>query len=258
MKKKLDFGVFYTCFTEKDSVDFSVKKLYEIYPNIPVYLVSDGGLDYSYLEEKYNGIKTVKDFDSRGFVPKINESNFKEEKIRNYMVDSIYTFMERINDSIKFCKKPYVLIMEPDVLVRGELTIEDGVDLMGSRINHYHWCKKEINEVLSNIEGSVPVEYYGTTPAIFSVESFNKVYNFYQKNRDIIESFCSIDPNFSNYDIFLTVLFASMGYDEIQNPELTECLRNSSWENSHHPLLHQFRIYYPKENYTGRHSIKTN
>jgi hypothetical protein len=53
-------------------------------------------------------------------------------------------------------------------------------------------------------------------------------------------------------------MFAALGYDEIQNPELTECLRNPNWRNSGHPLLHQFREYYPTSNYSGRHSVSRN
>jgi hypothetical protein len=85
-----------------------------------------------------------------------------------------------------------------------------------------------------------------------------KVYDFFKANPSYIDEFCKIDSNFSNYDILITVMFAALGYDEIQNPELTECLRNPNWRNSGHPLLHQFREYYPTSNYSGRHSVSRN
>ena len=54
----MDFGVFYTCYTEKRAVDYSLEVLYSIYKDVPVYLVSDGGSDFSDLERKYNGSRS--------------------------------------------------------------------------------------------------------------------------------------------------------------------------------------------------------
>ena len=53
-----DFGVFYTCYKEKEAVEYSLATLFSVYPECPVYLVSDGGHDYSYLESKYPTLKT--------------------------------------------------------------------------------------------------------------------------------------------------------------------------------------------------------
>lgn len=251
--KELDFGVFYTCYTEYESVKHSLKLLYDIYPTIPVYLVSDGGSDYKELENQWSSLKTNLEHDSRGFVPKINDSNFTREDIQDYMKKSIFTFLERIQKAIYYCNKPYILIMEPDVLVRGKLHIQDDVHLLGSRINTYHWAYERINAVLKDIPGSLEVTHYGATPAIFSVESYIKVYKFFIENENYIDRFCRIDPNFANYDITLAVLFSALGYPEIYNTELVECLREKNWQNTTHPLLHQFRVHYPKSNYDGRH-----
>jgi hypothetical protein len=254
-KKELDFGVFYTCFTEYEAVEYSLDLLYSIYKDIPVYLISDGGSDYSNLSNKFKCGKFLLEHDSRGMVPKINEKNWTNPEMQKIMIDSIFTFLERVKRAIEYSKKPYLLIMEPDVLVRGKLHIKENTHLAGSRVNPYHWAKDKINEILSGIPGSVEVTHYGATPAILKSDSFMNVYDFFKNNTSYVNEFCKIDPNFSNYDILLTVLFAALGYNEIENDELTECLRNTNWENSGHPLLHQFRIHYPKSNYTGRHQV---
>lgn len=251
--KELDFGVFYTCYTEFESVKYSLDLLYKIYPEIPVYLVSDGGSDYKELESSYPNLKTNLENDSRGFVAKINDNNFRSDGVQAYMKSSIYTFLERINRAIDYCQKPYLLIMEPDVLVRGKLHIEEGAHLLGSRVNLYHWASDRINNILKEIPGSLDVTHYGATPAIFSIVSFKKVMKYFVDNPDFIDRFCKIDPNFANYDILLTVLFSAMGYQEFLNPELVECLRDKNWEKTSHPLLHQYRVFYPKSNYDGRH-----
>ena len=48
----MEVGFFYSVFKEKKAVDYSVEQLKIYYPESKVYLVSDGGLDYSYLEKK--------------------------------------------------------------------------------------------------------------------------------------------------------------------------------------------------------------
>lgn len=254
MLKKLDFGVFFTCFTELNAVEYSLSTLFSVYPEVPVFLISDGGSDYSQLEKEFSFLKTNLEHDSRGGVPKINDDNYLNPENQKYMFDSIFTFLDRIDRAIDYCKKPYILIMEPDVLVRGELSIEEGTHISGSKINLYHWASASINNILSKIDGSVPVSYYGATPAILKCDSFKKMYDFFKKNPKYVEDFCKVDSQFSNYDIFLTVLFSALGHEEIKNEEIVECLRNFRWQSSGHPLVHQFREYYPKHNYTGRHS----
>lgn len=250
----LDFGVFYTCYTEMDAVSKSLELLHEIYPEIPVLLISDGGSDYSSLEDSYPNMKAELSHDSRGLIPKIRPETYRSEEIQKYMIESIFTFLERIDKAIEYCKKPYLLIFEPDVLVRGKLHIDENAHLLGSRVNHYYWAKDQINEVFKEIPGSVPIEYYGAVPTIMKCETFMKVSTYFKNNPNFIKRFCEIDPAFANYDLFIPVLFSALGYSEQLNPELTECMRNPYWRNSQHPLLHQFREFYPKEGYDGRHS----
>jgi len=255
MEKELDFGVFYTCYTEQEAVEYSLELLKEIYPDVPIFLISDGGSDYSHLGDKFKNSKFLLEYDSRGMVPKINTQNWLDPKMQKIMIDSISTFMERIKRAIDFCKKPYLLIMEPDVLVRGKLHINGSPKLLGSKVNYYHWAMEDVNSILSRIPGSINVSHYGATPAIIESEAFVNVYEFFKKRPNLIEEFCKIDSNFANYDILLTVFFAALGYEEVLNPELSECLRDPNWESSNHPLLHQFRRYYPKSNYNGRHGV---
>ena len=51
-----NLGVFFTCYTELEAVEYSIDLLETVYPDIPVYIVSDGGSDYSFISEKYKNI----------------------------------------------------------------------------------------------------------------------------------------------------------------------------------------------------------
>ena len=46
-------GFFYTCYKEHKAVEYSLKRLRRVYPDAPIYLVSEGA-DFSYLEEDYD------------------------------------------------------------------------------------------------------------------------------------------------------------------------------------------------------------
>lgn len=257
MKKEIDFGVFYTCFTEYEAVSYSLEELYKLYPDIPVYLISDGGSDYSELESKFNGLKTSLEHDSRGLLIRLD--TLSPEERTKYVKDSIITFMDRIERAIKYCNKEYLLIMEPDVLVRGKLHVYDeNGHLFGSKVNHFEWTKDPINKILKEIPGSIEVTNFGLVPSLFRCETFLKVHKFFKENENYIDAFQSSHHCFCAYDLFLVVFFAALGYEEIFNVEIVECLRHHNWQNSGHPLVHQYREKYPKETYTGRHSINYN
>ena len=50
-------GFFFSCFNENKAVEYSLSELVKHYPDSPIYLVSDGGNDFSYLESEYKNLK---------------------------------------------------------------------------------------------------------------------------------------------------------------------------------------------------------
>lgn len=242
-------GVFFTCYTEEEAVKYSIDKLKEIYPDVPVYLVSDGGSDFSQIKEKYRDIETRLEKDSRGILMKLK--NVPEE--RDQVIDSIFTFLKRINESIDFCKSKFLLVMESDILVRGNLNIPENSILLGSKINPWIHRESEVNGVLSKYGGS-PVNGYGCTPVIFRSDIFQEIYQMIMETPSIISDLCDVTYQVSMYDVLIPVIFALKGHREEFNPDIIECLRTPNWESLPNPLLHQFRKYYPRHNYDGVHA----
>ena len=247
METKL--GVFYTCFTEKKAVQYSLEKLFEIYPEIPVYLVSDGGSDYSFLYDIFPGkkLKCCLEEDTRGIIAVIDRAgDFFSEKNQKIMIHSVDTFLKRLNDAIKFCNSKHLLVMEPDVLVRGKLTIpEESVYLTGGQNKIFNsLCEKKMKKFFSKYEGSIYPNKYGMVP-IFSTEHFKKIYSIFQDDKDLVKKLYLCDPHFPYYDRMFSIIFALIGHREEFNPEVTECFRDKKWEKNGKPLVHQFRKYYP-------------
>tara|TARA_B100000683_G_C12360798_1_gene502978 strand:+ start:141 stop:956 length:816 start_codon:yes stop_codon:yes gene_type:complete len=248
------FGVFYTCYTEKTAVEYSLKIFRKIYPEVPVLLVSDGGSDYSDLEQKFKHLKTSLGEDSRGHIPDLTQDSFRKEENQNEIKKSIYIFLERIKKAIAFCGNPeWMLVMEPDVLVRGKLNFPEGEHLLGSRVNE--GLSTELRTALSNIPGAIDVNTWGVTPAVFRTSSFLKVCDWIENNEEDFSKLCMADYRLAYYDVMFAVMFGVVGYHEAVNPDIIECFRDPSWQTSHHPLVHQFRAMYPKsfEGYVGTH-----
>jgi hypothetical protein len=249
----MNFSVFYTCYTEVDAVAYAIDTLKTIYPDCPVYLVSDGGSNYSFLETKYANIKTNLEFDSRGFVPQIND-NFRDPDQQFLIKQSILTFLDRTKRAIEYGQKDYLLVMEPDVLVRGKLSNPNNNYLLGTRINS--GLSDELKQTLQLYPQGISIDHWGATPAIFNSQMFLKAYDNFLKYPELLDKLCLSDKRLANYDIVFPVLFATIGIVESFNPEIVECYRNPEWQNNSQPLVHQFRAKYPtaSQGYTGRHS----
>jgi len=246
-----NLGIFYTCFTEIDSVNYAIDTLRLIYDKVPIFLVSDGGADYSFIMDKYENILCLREHDSRGFVPEIPPEKYKEDKWQYMIEKSVLDFLDRVKRAIDYCGTEYILVMEPDVLVRGFLSVPEDANLLGSRLNQ--GLSEELKSIMRSINGAIEVNCWGATPAIFKSKKFIEVYENIKNKNNILKKICFSDCRFANYDIVFPVLFGLMGMEETFNPEITECLRDPNWENNNKPLVHQFRIYYPRNNYQGRH-----
>jgi hypothetical protein len=239
-RKDKSIGAFFACYNEKSAVLYSVEKLYSIYPEIPCYLVSDGGEDFSFLEDRFDRIKCCVDDNTRGKVTKLRSFQDDEERTI-YAENSIYSFLDRIRRSVEYCKTDFIIIMEPDVLVKGELNLPDDCVVLGSLVNPFE--EPGIHNLI-NEYGGKSFNRYGATPAIFRCDKFIEVHDFVLKNRDFIRKACEILPEISYSDILIPLIFSLKGYSETFNPDIIECYRNPEWEKSDKPLVHQFRNYY--------------
>ena len=74
-----DIGFIYNCvFKQRSAAIRSIEATREVYPDSKTYLVSDGGLDYSFLEDE--NLKFSMQEDTVSPIIKINESNFLDPK----------------------------------------------------------------------------------------------------------------------------------------------------------------------------------
>lgn len=246
-------GFFFSCFKEKKAVEYSLSELVKHYPDSPIYLVSDGGYDYSYLENDFNNLKTVLDEDTMSETFKITagvtgcdgvNGNYRQEHYQKIIQKCALAVLNRLEKAIEYCKTDYILMMDPDTLVRGKLNIPDNAKLLGTKINI--GFPRGLKEVLSRIEGAKVINSWGATPAIFETKTFLKSWEMFKNTPDLLEMLTQEFYAIYAHDVLLPIIFSLVGEEETFNPDIIECNRDPNWQFKSNPLVHQFKEYYEK------------
>ena len=252
-----DIGFIYNCvFKQRKAFEYSVKSIKKVYPDSKIYVVSDGGFDYSYMEDE--NLKFSMEEDTVSPLKGIGGDNFLEPNHQAIVKAGMKATLRRLEAGINYCGNPeWTCMVEPDVLIRGRVSHPEGAKLLGTRVNESWHSEKAldqfmgINSIISEIEGTIPIIRWGAVPAIFHTETFLKALKVYKDNFDIVDKFTEKHYAPGTFDLFICLIFALVGEQEVYNKETTECLRNPSWKTSDHPILHQFREYYESSDHYG-------
>ena len=247
-----DIGFIYNCvFKQKAAFIRSVEAIREIYPDSKIRVFSDGGLDYSFLED--DRLEFSMEEDTVSPLKNINASNFLEEKNQTAMKIGMAATIDRLQRGLDYCNYPeWFCMTEPDVYIRGNISHPDNAKLLGTRLN-YAWYMQswlddfiKLNELIGEIDGSVPIMRWGSVPVIGHTETLLKGIDIYLKNFKTLDKLTECFHAVGAFDLFLPILFALAGEQEVFSDEYTECLRNPTWKTSSHPVVHQYREFYEK------------
>ena len=238
----MKLGFFFSCYKENRAVENSLSELRKHYPDNPIYLVSDGGSDFNYLKDSYDNLFVSLEEDTMSSTFNITDQNWREEVHQNAIRQATYAVLNRLERAIEYCQTDYILMMDPDALVRGQLNIPEGVKLLGSRVNT--GLPVELQVVLSRIPGAKVINCWGATPALFQTKTFMTSWSRLKASPEVMDAF--IDSFYAIYahDVLLPLVFALVGEEETFNPDIVECNRNPNWRNTTQPLVHQFKEFY--------------
>lgn len=238
-------GVFFTCFNELEATRVSLNYLKMVYPDIPVYLVHEGDMNFSFLEREISNLVTYKVPDTMSDVLKIESHNYQSPEQQEAIKIALLAVIKRLERAIEYTKSEYILMLDPDAVVRGQLTIPDGVGLLGCRGNKHIWAISKLNDVLKQ-HGGIELSAWGATPAIFNVEKFLRAKDKLLNTPGLVDELCWSFYWAFAHDILLASMFSLIGEEETMNPDIVQCEWNPNWQQTNCPLLHQFRYYYPK------------
>jgi len=248
-------GFFYSVYKEQKATEYSVEQLKKIYPESFVYLVSDGGLDFSYLEDKHINLKTLLEEDTMSDTFNITAGttgcdytigNYREPFYQEAIKKCAYTVLDRVTRAIEYCNYPDWMVMcDPDCLIRGELNFSEEGKILGTRIN----CCFPVGyrNILDSIDGATPISRWGSSPCVFHVKTFLKAlekFRYLDTTQNLLDRLCEEFYALYAHDVLFPTLFALVGEEETFNLDVVECTRNANWRNTNHPLVHQFREYY--------------
>ena len=250
-----DIGFIYNCvFKQKKAFEHSVEAIRRVYRDAKIYVVSDGGLDYSYMEDE--NLKFSMEEDTVSPARGVNGDNFETPEHQKIIKTGMAATLRRLEAGIEYCGNPeWICMTEPDVLIRGRISHPDNAKLLGTRVNHaWHsdGCLDQfmgMNTLLAEIEGAIPVIRWGAVPVIFHTETFLKGLKVYKDNFELLDKLTEKHYNPGAFDIFVDLIFALIGEQEVYSSEYTECLRNPIWKDSEHPIVHQYREYYEKDDH---------
>jgi hypothetical protein len=243
----MNIGFYYSCYDEVEAVKYSISTIKKYYPFSPIYLASEKH-DFNYLEDNYLESHVFDDTMSIRHKPGIGVL-YKHPSYQKEIKKCIYAVLDRLTDFIDKNKTlDYIVMMDPDAILRGKLNISLDAKLLGSKVNK--GFPEEYKNILKNVPGAIVIDEWGATPAIFEVKSFIKAYNNIKTNIKIFDQLCLSFYAMYAHDVLLPTIFALIGIPETFNPDIVECVRNPDWEKTDHVLVHQFKQYYPKNNWS--------
>ena len=173
-----DVGFIFNCvFKQRRAFEYSVESIKKVYPNSKIYAVSDGGHDYSYMED--DNVKCSLEEDTVSHLKPINGDNFRDPRYQIATRNGMKATIRRVVAGIEYCGNPeWICMLDPDVLVRGKISHPINGKVLGTRLN-VAWMTEqcldqfmELNEVLAEVEGSIPVLRWGAAQLFFILRLF--------------------------------------------------------------------------------------
>ena len=95
--KKITVGFIYNCvYKQRKSFEYGLRSIRNLYPDSPIYIVSDGGYDYQYLEDEIGNLKFEMGVDTMGPYKKVDFDNFTNDKHQVSIKNNIAATVDRL------------------------------------------------------------------------------------------------------------------------------------------------------------------
>ena len=122
-------GVLVTCYNEIRALEFSLPMFRKIYPHSKIYLTTESSNTNFDSLLSLNHIKINHVEDTMYIIKEVNDQNFVEPYFQEKILLPTRAFLTRVKQAIEFCQSDYLLLMDPDTLVRGPLSLPEGANL---------------------------------------------------------------------------------------------------------------------------------
>ena len=121
-----EFGAIYPCYNNKKATSFVLENFRRCFPNNPILLISDGGLDFSDVAEKYSCF-----YEWRDNIFGNSDNGYNKDFFNAARTKEWYSRHKRACD---LCQTDYMMLLEDDVWIREPFKLTEPFALKGVRI----------------------------------------------------------------------------------------------------------------------------
>jgi hypothetical protein len=184
------FSVYHQCFDNIKATKFAVANFRDHNPNVPYYLLSDGGLNFSEIAEKYNCYFVM--------APENIGTNYLEK-------DKAKIYLNRLKSAFEYSETEYMLTMEDDVLCRRQLLIEDDFNIAMSYVPGNKLRPHIFERSIKKYNITPNIDWYGAAGGTF----LNRNIFFDDEKVKLVNQFMEEDfePTLGSIDQFIVMLY---------------------------------------------------
>lgn len=225
-------GAIFQCYTNRRATEHALKNFRLHLPDSPLLLISDGGTDFSSLASEHKC----------GYS---HRENIYGNASVGYAYDAVrmIEWWNRQKSAVDFCDTDYILIMEDDVLVTSNFSIDIDFPLNGP-IRGQPLSAEMVKEMVRC--SGVPATNYGMCGgSIYNARIFKSIYddvvNDIRENHDKL--YKTADYRLLGYaDANMVYHFGKRGHRFQPSPWLAEIQRGESRVGK--AILHQYKDKY--------------
>lgn len=235
---KVEFGGVFPCFNNKKATDFVLTNFRKCFPNNPILLISDGGLDFSDIAEKHNC-----HYAWRENIFGNSENGYDRNYYNAYRTLEFY---KRQYTACEVCQTDYIMLLEDDVWIRQPFELGDSFALKGVRVGGKMPAslKRDCLE-----QGGVEVDKYGMCGgSMYNANIFMSIYDDVVKdieeNHDRLIEEHSYPGGYKGLgvvDISTVYHFGKRGYKYGDAEWLAEVREPNHMS---YPVIHQWKEHY--------------
>ena len=237
----MTLGVFHQVYNKPKALKESIKSFRKYHPDNPYVLICDGGEDFAAIAKKYNCVY-LHEKDNLGYRDHNHPSG-----IYGMTKDEVLVWLERFKRACELCGTDHIIMMEDDILIRGEIHVPDDWEFAG-QAKPGNYLREEFLDYMTRKYGvEWNVNYYGTGGgSIFNAKTFlanyDRVINIFDEEFDYIKR--DLCGNFGWVDVWMPTYFFLCGKEYRHNNQLTETTSNPIWTISKEPIVHQYKVHY--------------
>jgi len=235
-------GAYYQAYDNLKATEFVLKNFRNVFPDSPIYLISDGGKDLSGLAKKYNC-----------FYAYLNNLRGGPSGVGNdyYDTDTMLEAWRRHKLAVDACGTDYIMILEDDVWVTKPFFFDEDFHMRGGKVGSSY--SLETRQLILSKGGKMhPQAVYGASGgAIYSSNTFLSIYDSViediRKNESKYLSYVTDDgrncyKQIAAIDCSLTFYFNLNGYTYEHADWHADVGRVDNWHK--YPVIHSYKEYY--------------